>query len=304
MRVQELYKATLSPEEQDQADQENNEGATKAQDAAEAADVAPALNVFQQSPYAFGPLMLATVQAANGESAIDDLFRNLPTNDLSYVLPTSLLDDTEIATVAAPEADGKGEKQNGKADTFGSFALYLMLSQQLAPADALRIVDGWGGDAMIDYTTGTGDAKQQCVRAAFTGQTQDDTAAIRTGLEQWIAAQLAGSADVGDRDGKVVLSSCDVATPCALVHDAMYALVLAITRNQLLSSFLEQGAPKKVAQCAADGVVRDSTVQPILEQSAADPTAQPDDATISALRTWLQEIVTSCASTGEPGNTA
>jgi hypothetical protein len=304
VRVQDLYKKRLSQADQDQADQENNAGATKAQDAAASADVAPALNVFQQAPYQFGPLMLQTVKAANGESAIDDLFRNVPTNDLSYVLPTSLLDKTKIATVAAPKA-GKGEKQNGKADTFGSFALYLVLSQQLSPADALRIVDGWGGDAMIDYTRGTGDTKEQCVGAAFAGQNADDAKAIQQGLEQWAAAQPAGSAAVTASDGKVQLSSCDVAAPrAAPAHDAMYAFVLAITRNQLLSSYLEQGAPRNVAQCAADGVVRDETVQPILEQSAKDPGAEPGADTIATLRSRVQDIVTSCVRTGKPGSTA
>ena len=313
VRVQDLYKKTLSQADQDQADQENNAGATKAQDAATSADVAPALSVFQQAPYEFGPLMLQTVKAANGESAIDDLFRNVPTNDLSYVLPTSLLDKTKIATVAAPKANGKGEKQNGSADTFGSFALYLVLSQQLSPADALRIVDGWGGDAMIDYTRGTGDTKEQCVRATFAGQTSDDRHAIELGLTQWAAAQPAGSAEVtsvrdplnpGGAD-LVQLSSCDVATPrAAPLYDAMYAFVLAVTRNQLLSSYLEQGAPRNVAQCAADGVVRDETVQPILEQSAKDPGAAPDAATLATLRSRVQDIVTSCVRTGKPGSTA
>jgi len=303
VRVQNLYAKTLSQADQDQYTTENTDAAQKSDAEAAANDVAPALQAFLEAPYVFGPPMLQTVQAAKGESAIDGLFRNLPTNDLAYVLPTSLLDKTKIAKVAPPAVDGKGEKQFGTADTFGSYALYLMLSQQLDPTEALKIADGWGGDSLVDYRTGAGTAKQQCVRAAFVGQTADDTRAIQQGLETWAAAQPADSAQVESSDGKVVFSSCDVAAARPTARDPELALTLLATRDQLIGSYAEQGAPTDTARCAADGVVNDPTVRPVLEQGAADPTAAPDAATKAAVQTAVQQIITSCVRTGKAGST-
>ena len=74
-----------------------------------------------------------------------------------------------------------------------------MLAQQLPVDEALRVADGWGGDAMVGYRKDG----QQCVRAAFAGRTPADTSAIADGLQTWVAAQPAGSAAVepGRRPG-------------------------------------------------------------------------------------------------------
>ena len=304
VRVQYLYAKTLSQADQDQYKTENNDAAQKSDADSTANNVAPALQAFLEAPYVFGPPMLQTVQAAKGESAIDGMFRDLPTNDLAYVQPTSLLDKTAIAKVAPPAVAGKGEKQFGEADTFGSFALYLMLSQQLDPTDALKIADGWGGDSLVDYTRGTGKDKQQCVRTAFVGQNADDTQAIQKGLATWAAAQPAGSAEVTARDGKVVFSSCDVAAARPTARDPKLALALLATRDQLIGSYAEQGAPAATARCAADGVVNDPTVRPVLEQGAADPTSEPDASTEAAIKAAVQQIITSCVRTGKATSAA
>ena len=304
VRVQDLYAKTMSQADQDQYQTENSNASQKADAESTANDVAPALQAFLEAPYVFGPPMLQTVQAAKGESAIDDLFRNLPTNDLAYVLPTSLLDKTSIAKVAPPSVKGKGEKQFGKADTFGSYALYLMLSQQLDPTDALKIADGWGGDALVDYTVGSGKTQQQCVRTAFVGQTSADTHAIELGLDQWVAAQPAGSAEVTRAGDQIIFSSCDVAAARPTARDPKLALALLATRDQLIGSYAEQGAPAATAQCAADGVVNDPTVRPVLEQGAADPTAQPDAQTQAAIQDAVKKIITSCLRTGKAGSSA
>jgi hypothetical protein len=305
VRVQDLYAKTLPQSEQDQYQTENNDVATAAQGATAAADVPSALTVFAQSPYVFGPPMLKVVEAEKGESAIDGLFRSPPTDDLSYVQPTSLVDHPRIAKVAPPKANGRDEKQNGGDDTFGSFALYLALAEQLDPAAALRIADGWGGDAMIDYTVGAGKDATRCIRAAFTGRTTDDTAAILQGLQTWSAAQPAGSASAAARDGKVVFSSCDVAAPrTPAPHDAQQAMTLLASRNELLGVFVDQSADRTAALCAADGTVRDPAFQPFLDLAAVDPTAQPDQQTIAALRAAVTRILTSCVKTGKATSSA
>jgi hypothetical protein len=240
--------------------------------------------------------MLQVVLADGHESELDDQFRDPPTNSLAYLEPTTLVDDTEFTDVSTPVL-GKGERKVGKADSFGAFALYLVLAQQLPVDEALRIADGWGGDAMVGYRTDG----QQCVRAAFAGRGASATRAIADGLATWAAAQPAGSARVepgrGRGRGQVVLSACDVATPRAVpAHGANEALAVAANRNGILAVLMEQGAPSRAALCTGNGTVADPLFQPLLAQSAADPTAEPDEATLAALRTRVSEILASCLS--------
>jgi hypothetical protein len=301
VRVQKLYLDTLPDAEQKAYESQNNSDVKQAQDQSDAADVPESLQVLLEAPYAFGDSMLQVVIADGKEKALDGLYKKPPANDLAYLLPTTLLDGSKFTKVAPPAIDGKGEKKIGNEDTFGAFALYLVLAQQMPVADALRISDGWGGDAMVDYRKDG----QQCVRTAFVGRTADDTEQIGTGLRTWAAAQPAGSATVADHGGKVVLSACDVRTArTPAQHDANEALVLAANRDGVLGTFMEQGAPRDTALCAADGVVRDAAFQPLLQQSAADPTAEPDPATLATLRARVQQIVASCVRTGKAGNTA
>ncbi len=179
----------------------------------------------------------------------------------------------------------------GRPDSFGAFALYLVLAQQLPVADALRIADRWGGDAMTGYRKGG----QQCVRAAFAGRSASDTAAIADGLKRWAVAQPAGSASAEPGRGRVVLSACDVTTPRAAPrHQANEALAVASNRNGVLGALMQQRVASNVALCTGNDVVADPLFQPLLAQAAQDPTAQPDEQTLTALRTRVSELLAKC----------
>jgi hypothetical protein len=290
VRIQKLYLKTLPDAEQQTYDRENASDVKQAQDQSDAADVPASLQVLLEAPYAFGDSMLQVVLAAGHESELDAQFRSPPKNDLAYLDPTTLVDEVKFTNVPAPVLT-KGEHQVGKPDSFGAFALYLVLAQQLPGDEALRAADSWGGDAMVAYRKDG----QQCVRAAFAGRSATDTGAIADGLRTWAAAQPAGSATVETGRGRVVLSACDVADPrAAPKHTADEALVLAANRNGLLGVLMDQGAPSAVASCTADATVADPLFQPLLAQSVADPTAEPDAASLSALQTRVREIVAQC----------
>jgi hypothetical protein len=59
---------------------------------------------------------------------------------------------------------------------------------------------------------------------------------------------------------------------------------------------MEQGAPSAAAQCTGNATVADPLFQPLLAQSAQDPTAEPDQQTITALRSRVSEIFAKCLS--------
>jgi hypothetical protein len=81
-------------------------------------------------------------------------------------------------------------------------------------------------------------------------------------------------------------------------------MTLLASRNELLGVFMDQGAGGPAALCAADGTVRDPTFQPFLDLAAIDPTAQPDQQTIAALRATVTRILTSCVKTGKATSSA
>jgi hypothetical protein len=292
VRIQKLYLKTLPAAQQQAYETQNASDVQQAQQGSDAADVPESLQVLLEAPYAFGDSMLQVVLAGGHESGLDDQFRDPPTNSLAYLEPTTLVDGAKFSKVSTP-ALRKGERRVGPADSFGAFALYLVLAQQMPVQDALRVADGWGGDAMIGYRKDG----QQCVRAAFAGRNAQATTAIADGLKAWAAAQPAGSATVEPGGGRVVLSACDVAAArAAPLHDADAALVVAANRNGIVGTLMEQGAPSAAAQCTGNATVADPLFQPLLAQSAQDPTAEPDQQTITALRSRVSEIFAKCLS--------
>ena len=175
-RVEENYVAELSDEDRDELDTWRARAGAEIDGVLDAKAVPGALIALFQSPYVLGPQMLRVLVAGRDEEAIDDLFREPPVPDASYLTPTTVLEHPGTTTVSVPTLDA-GETQVGTIDVFGAFTLYLMLATQGDPAESLRVADGWGGDAMVTFTRGD----TQCVRAAFVGRDAESSGAIRSG---------------------------------------------------------------------------------------------------------------------------
>jgi hypothetical protein len=288
VRVEELYRDQLSAADRKAADQQSQADAAAAQDEAQAESVPSALLALFEAPYAFGPALVQVADHLDG--GIDDLFRHPPTREVEFLDPSTLVDHAEFRTVAQPKVTGT-EKKVGPSDVFGAFGLYLVLGSRLDLDDALRAADGWGGDAMISFER---DAKQ-CLRATFVGRDRGRTDAIATALDQWAASAPPGAAQVDRGGGDVTLTACDtgVAGPAA-VHQGDEVLSFAAGRDTLYAGFLQNGLPSKTASCAAEGVVEDPAFAPLLAQ----PDQQPDDATVSELRTRASAIVQRCVTSG------
>ncbi len=285
VRIQNLYEAQLSDADQQAYDEQSRAQTSEARADAAAKSIPPALLAFFEAPYAFGP-SLVQVAEADVDGGVDGLFRKPPTNDAAYLTPSTLVDGSKFTTVPRPRARA-GEKVVGKPDVFGAFALYVVLASRLGPADALAVADGWGGDAMITLER----EGRTCVRATFVGRDAARTSAISDALAQWRDAMPAGAATVDGTGRRVTLTACDTATAVSPTpHGADEATTFAANRDALYGVLVKQGAPSKVADCAANGLVRDPGFAPFL----ADPNATPDDATIAQLRSLAQDITRRC----------
>ena len=288
-RVQLLYVDQLSNAERRQYESFQSSGADRALAETRANGVPDSLSVLFQSPYTLGPSMLDVAQAVDGKDAIDDLFRDPPKADSAFLSPWTLVDDGKLTKVSTPTL-AADETAEGKPDVFGSFALYLTLAARSDPVAALRVVDGWGGDAMVTFKRGD----TTCIRSTFTGRTRKETSALGDALGQWAAAGPAGAASVEDGAAGPTLTACDPGSAnVATTQDgSIAALTVAALRNQILGSLARQGAGIDAATCTANGVIVDPTFRPLLDAAADDPNARPP---ASALAAFQQNVLATAA---------
>ena len=244
-----------------------------------------------QSPYTLGPSMLDVAQAAEGEQAIDGLFRNPPKADTAYLTPWTLVDDSKVTKVAPPEL-AADETPEGKLDVFGSFVLYLTLAARSDPVAALGVVDGWGGDAMVTFKRGNTLHPHHLRRSHPEGHDRDGDA-----LRQWSAAGPAGAASVEDGAAGPTLTACDpgAANVATTKDGSIAALTVAALRNQILGSLAEQGADIDAAHCTANGVIVDPTFRPLLDAAADNPNVQPPAAVLTAFQQNVLATAARCA---------
>jgi hypothetical protein len=290
VRVQQLYVDKLSDDERAAYERSRSTGARSALGDVHAAGVPDSLLVFFETPYVLGPLMLQVVAAAEGQRAIDALFREPPTADAAFLTPTTLVDGSTVTNVEPPALQS-GEVGEGKPEVFGAFVLYLILATRSDPVDALRVADGWAGDAMVTFKRGD----TTCVRASFAGRSSRATTDIERALEAWAAKAPARSAGAQRTGSLATLTACDPGTAARTKQGRpVAALTVAVVRNTLLANLTRQGLGTGVAGCVANGVVGDPTLRPVLEATVDDPTATPGADVLRPLQQKARSITARC----------
>jgi hypothetical protein len=287
-RVEDLYRNQLSDQDKALADAGADAQSAQATTDATAAAVPSALTALFQAPYAFGPSMVSVAES-KVTGGIDGLFRNPPRNDAAFVTPSTLVDRPKFLDVARPQL-AAGEKKVGKPDVFGSFLLYLLAGSRGDLTAAMKAADGWAGDSMVSFERGG----QTCLRAGFVGHTAADTENIADALDGWAAGRTPEAATVarGDRGKDVTLTACDTGTAGpAAVREGDAIVTYAALRDTFYSVFLQQGAPSKVAKCAADDLLPSPQMAPLL----SSPDTEPSRAQIDAIRATVTTLVQACA---------
>jgi hypothetical protein len=293
VRVQNRYVASLPTDERREYARARSAASRRALGEARGKGVPDSLVVFLEAPYALGPSMLELVGAANGDTGIDNLFRDAPADDASFVTPITLVDGSQTRAVVPPGLRD-GEERDGPDDSFGSLALYLMLSERADPVATLPVIDGWGGDAMVSFRRdGT-----NCLRANIAGRDAAAQRAIDDALSRWVAGAPSGSAQL-DHDASVAtLTACDPGRGIESVPDHSFeAFTVAAVRNELLGDLAAGGTPPKVASCTADGVVADPAFRPLLKVATAHPDRTPGLSIIGPFQQRVLAIGARCART-------
>jgi hypothetical protein len=267
-RVETAYLDTLSDDARAEYTEWQSDTGARVDDSLAADGVPTALVAMFQSPYLLGQEMLRLLIAGRDEGAVDTLFDDPPTSDVSYLDPRSLLDERPVRRVATPALEPGEERVGARKDGFGAFALYLLLATTGDPVQALRVADGWGGDAMVTFTRGG----TTCIRSAFVGADGEASAAIADALRGWADAR-GGGAEVVASSAQTTLTACDQGGATLDPGNAPEAaLVTVLLRNTLLAQGAEQVGVES-ASCAVERTLRDASFQPVVDAAVADPSA-------------------------------
>ncbi|WP_436795122.1 hypothetical protein [Actinospongicola halichondriae] len=163
----------------------------------------PEILLFQiGAPYQLGEIFVGQVVSDGGERAVDAAITDPPDTSEQFLFPPLYRDREPRIEVPVPPADGE------VVDDFvvGALFLFGLLTTDGAPVnqtDAVRAVDGWGGDWAVVWT----DDDLACVRIDLVGDTDGDTGEIEDALMTWSEETDTGRVSTTD-DGRVRLESC------------------------------------------------------------------------------------------------
>lgn len=190
-RIQTAYVQAFTTAERAAMEREQAEMA-----AAIPSDVPPALAALNSFAYRVGERFTSTVVALSGQKVLDAAFTEPPSTAEQLLHPDRFIAEEEAVTVAAPPADGRVVQ----VDTFGEYALSVLLDGAVPEEQVTRATQGWGGDRYVAWA----DGRRDCVRMNIVMDTRTDADELAEALSAWAAAS---GATVEGR-APIVVTSC------------------------------------------------------------------------------------------------
>ena len=235
-------------------------------DGVDFSSVPEVLTVMFSAPYDLGEPFVELLKAVGGNPAVDRALTTPPASEEQLLDPFHYLAGDAPIPVNEPDLH-KGERRVDGGN-FGAFALYLMLAQRLPPRDALRAVDGWGGDSYVQFER----AGQSCVRADFVGDNTAHTGQMAGTLEAWARAMPPGAASVTRHDAQIELDACDPGATAKIGPPRLAdAVNWPLARTYTALGAIEAGMPEDTARCYSQALIEAFTPAQL---SAPPSTAQ------------------------------
>jgi hypothetical protein len=195
LRVDHAYRDSLSDDERDDADAEEQRLAAGV-DYSNIPRVLPALLSF---PYAVGPALIEALLAAGGEARVNEAFKEPPVTTEQVMDPDAwLAGGASPVEVPPPKADGDVFDQG----VLGMWGIVLVLEEEIGQEAAAEAAQGWGGDWYVAWN----DGDETCVRNTFVMDTTEDLRELTSALDEWADAQDSAKVTGGDDD--VTFTSC------------------------------------------------------------------------------------------------
>jgi len=239
VRIENEYIDSLSSDEKAQYDQAHQKEVDNA--TAGLTSVPVALQALQAAPYILGPPFMQLLDAEGHQTEVDAAFRTPPATDEQLFDPRAFFKHDKPLDVAAPSLPSNVPKEDQTdSGDFGATSWYLVLAERIDPLDALRAVDGWGGDSYIAYTQGG----LTCVQLHWKGDTPTDDQEMHDALDQWVAAMPPAAAARVSTDGDLLsLASCDAGPRGGLKlnNRALDAIQVPGARSEFMFEAVSQG---------------------------------------------------------------
>lgn len=165
-------------------------------------DAFPEILLFEiGAPYELGEVFVGRILERGGERAVDAAITEPPDTSEQVLFPPLYFEGEPRIEVPPPPAGGPVVDE-GVVGALFLFGLLVTGDSPVGEVDAMRAVQGWGGDWAVTWTEG--DAA--CVRADVVGDTDQDTDEIEVALTEWAEESAVASVDVVD--GRVRVESC------------------------------------------------------------------------------------------------
>jgi hypothetical protein len=204
------------------------------------------------APYVLGPAFVSVLRQKGGYTAVNDAIVHPPASEASLLDIFTYFAGAVPSQVDAPKPeDGQKRLQDGE---FGATQWYVMLARRLDVHDAVKALDGWGGDSFLAYEGSDG---KVCVKARYQGKTSAASDTMQGLLDRWVAQSPSGTGSVS-RDGEIVeLVSCDPGSDAQPpgTDQSTLAIELLALRLQVVEDGLKQGVSGERLDCIATGLI-------------------------------------------------
>lgn len=194
-KVEEAYYASLTPDEQAQADDEELQLSLRSP---QILTLPPILITILQEPYQDGSILVRRILGAGQQAALDAAFANPPTTSEQVLDPAKYLSGEAAIPVAEPATIGGAPVQDRGA--LGAYLLEQALSS--GPGDVRSTIAGWGGDRYVTWQDGA----RTCLRDRLVGQDAAATARLGEALAGW--ARRNGATVEQEPAGSLLVTSC------------------------------------------------------------------------------------------------
>jgi hypothetical protein len=262
-RIEYEYIDSLSSSEQAQYDRQTSQQG----DAVDLGGVPDVLVASFGSLYAVGQPFVDVLDQQGGNAKVNAALADPPDSEADMLDVSRYLDGVSLIQVDEPSIPSGAQRLDG--GQFGAVSWLLTLSEKVDPREALKIVDGWGGDQSVIYQQGN----RVCTAVAYRGLTPADTATALTTIGQWAGAMPGFDASVERVDDNAVLRSCEPADGgVSPIGNGQVAVGYVALRLQAVAEVLRQGAPIDKAICFGDALISLVTPEQITSGAVNDPT--------------------------------
>lgn len=176
--IQDQYRHSLSADEQQQAQDEENQGASSVPK-----DIPRVLLELISFPYIYGPKFVEALRNARGQPGLDAAFRTPPTTSQQVIDPQRYLSRDAGQTVAQPQADGKAFDDGILGEQGLDLLLERAVTGGLSAGKGAAASSAWNGDRYVAWDQSK---SVSCIRVAFAARDAQAGQQLATALQAYL----------------------------------------------------------------------------------------------------------------------